>query len=163
MAKFLIQETLGAEVKTVRLGAGTGAANNLADTEVGKAVKLVGSSRYDLCAVGDQIEGRINSLEPATLDGYTIGSIQDEGYMAVTFDGSEAAGTGAIAVGDYVVAGTPTAKGTANTAGGFKVRKATTQPTDATCVLRFLWRVVSLGTANTGAVGTTGIIERVNG
>ena len=67
MAKFLITERLGQiEVNTVRLGLGTGAANFLTDKEAGKFVKLVGDSRYALCAVGDSIEGRITTInEPS--------------------------------------------------------------------------------------------------
>jgi hypothetical protein len=71
------------------------------------------------------------------------------------FDGSQAAGTGAIAIGDYVVAGAVVAKGT-GLSGYPKVRKATSQTPGP-----FAWRVVSLGTAGTGAVGTVGVIERI--
>lgn len=159
MAKFQLKETITAnlEAKTVRLGAGTGAANNLTDKEIGKPVKLVAESRFDLCASGDQIEGFIAAVETATQDGYTIGSYVDEGYKEVTFDGLQATpGTGAIAIGDYVVAGTAVAKGTALN-GPMKVCKATTQTG-----MYHAWRVVSLGTAGSGAVGTTGLIERVN-
>ena len=159
MPKFMIQETVTnhLEATTVRLGAGTGAVNNVTSAEVGKPVKLVGESRYYLCAAGDQIEGVIVAVENATQDGYSIGSIFDEGYKGVVFDGLQATpGTGVIAVGDYVVAGTPVAKGTA-LSGDMKVCKATTQTG-----MYHAWRVVSLGTAGTGAVGTTGVIERVN-
>jgi hypothetical protein len=160
-AKFLIKETiLSSKVKTVRLGAGTGAGNNVDDKERGKAVKLVGESRYDLCAAGDDIEAFITSVEVATADAYTIGGVADEGYKEVTFDGLQATpGTGAVAVGDYVVAGTAVAKGTALTTAQ-KVCKATDQA--AAKGSPFAWRVVSLGNAGTGAVGTVGIIERVS-
>jgi hypothetical protein len=95
-------------------------------------------------------------------------------------DGLQATpGTGAIAVGDYVVAGTATAKGT-SVAGYPKVCKATNQPgatvtsadnvvgninaaiakvVDSTKVAQFGWRVVSLD--GTTAVGQTATIERV--
>lgn len=159
MAKFQIKETiLNYTPKSVRLGAGTGSANNVDDKERNKAVKLVGESRYDLCAVGDAIEAFVTSVEGATADGYTIGGVaNDVGmYKAVTFDGLQGTpGTGAVAVGDYVVAGTAVAKGTALSVPQ-KVCKATSQTPGA-----FAWRVVSLGSAGTGAVGTTGIIERV--
>lgn len=174
MAKFQIQETAVNsydEAVTVRLGAGTGSSNNMTTAEVGKPVKLVGESRFDLCAAGDPIEGVIIAVETATQDGYTIGSIVDEGYKQVTFDGLQAtAGTGTIAIGDIVVAGTAVAKGTALT-GPMKVCKATNQPGavpgDLTAAgqqaknAMFAWRVVSLGAAGTGAVGTTGIVQRV--
>ena len=66
------------------------------------------------------------------------------------------AGTGTIAIGTYVVAGTPVAKGTALSA-AVKVRSATDQA--AAKAAPFKARVVSLGSAGTGAVGTTGIVE----
>ena len=157
MAKFMMQELVGVEPITTRLGAGTGAANNVTDKEVGKIVKLVGESRYNLAVVGDQIEGFITAVESATLDGYTIGSVQRKDRKTVTFDGLQATpGTGVVAVGDYVVSGTVVAKDTALSA-PVKVCKATTQTG-----MYFAWRVVSLGASGTGAVGTVGVIERVN-
>lgn len=73
------------------------------------------------------------------------------------FDGLQATpGIGVVAIGDYVVAGTITAAGTALTSYP-KVCKAT----GAGTTLNHKFRVVSLGTAGTGAVGTTGVIQRV--
>lgn len=143
------------DISTVRLGAGNAEAQRMDYREVGKLVKLAGESRYDLAAVGNEIEGTIYSVELAPQNGYTIGSVSTEGRLFVTFDGLQATpGTGAIAVGDFVVAGTPAAKGTALT-GYPKVCKATA----AGNTLNFKWRVVSLGSTGTGAVGTTGVIE----
>jgi len=158
MAKFMFQELVdGARHISARLGSAPDAAGRISDAEVGKFVKLAGESRLDLCVAGDQIEGRISAFEPATLDGYSFGSVQVEGRFAVTFDGVQATpGTGTIAIGDYVVCGTPAAKGTALTAPA-KVCKATA----AGNTLNFKWRVISLGAAGTGAVGTTGLIELV--
>lgn len=172
MPKFMFTELVDTnEIVTARLGAGTGASNHLTDKEVGKFVKLVGESRYNLCSAGDEIEGRIEAVETATLDNYTIGSVLKEGRFEVTFDGLQATpGTGSIAIGDYVVCGTPVAKDTALTFGTpAKVCKATdlsvaTTPAvnfPAGSNLRHKWRVVSLGAAGTGAVGTQGLIERV--
>ena len=145
--------------KSARLGAGTGAANNLTDSEVNKLVKLVGESRFDLAAVGNEIEGYLTSVETATQGGYSFGGYCDSGRMYVTFDGLQATpGTGTVAVGDFVVTGTAVAKGTALT-NAPKVCKATAAATG----IVFKWRVVSLGTAGTGAVGTVGVIERING
>ena len=158
MAKFMFTELVDiSDVFTARLGAGTGSANNLTDKEVGKFVKLTGESRYDLCAVGNEIEGIIVGIETATLDAYTIGSVLSEGRKEVTFDGLQATpGTGTVAIGDYVVCGTPVAKDTALSVPA-KVCKATA----AGSSLNHKWRVISLGSAGTGAVGTTGLIERV--
>ena len=158
--KFEITETIYSEkVKTVRLADGTytaSAANVYGDAEKGKAVKLVDASRYALCAVGDTIEGIINSINLGRYDDYSIGGIVSTGYKEVTFDGTQAAGTGAIAVGTYVVAGTPVAKGTAQST-PLKVRSATDQAVAKAAP--FKARVVSLGSAGTGAVGTVGIVE----
>lgn len=173
MPKFIFTELVDArdKVYTARCGAGTGTSNHWSDAEVGKLVKLAADSRYDLCAAGDPIDGVCVAVETATLDNYTIGSIRTTGRLEVTFDGSQAAGTGSLAVGDFVVAGTVSAKGTALTA-PVKVRRATYQPgvteagavgdvNDMLAVALRPWRVVSLGSAGTGAVGTTGIIERM--
>lgn len=161
MAKFLVTPLTGDhDVITARLGAGTGSANNLTDKEVGKFVKLVGESRYNLAAVGDEIEGFIDAIETATQDGYTIGSVCVEAeFKGVTFDGAQGTpGTGNIAVGDYVVVGTPVAKDTALVVGTpAKVCKATDQT--AAKNSPFACRVISLGSAGTGAPGTTGVIQ----
>lgn len=175
MAKFMIKETVingNEDAVTVRLGAGTGSANNVTSKEVGKPVKLAAESRFDLCAAGDPIESIVVAVENATQDGYSIGSVVPCGYKEVTFDGLQATpGTGTVAVGDYVVTGTVVAKDTALTA-AMKVCKATQQPGSVPADLTaaglqarnaaYAWRVVSLGTAGTGAVGTTGVIQRVN-
>jgi hypothetical protein len=161
MPKFIMTELVDARdnVFTSRLGAGTGAANQLTDKEVGKFVKQVAESRYDLCAVGDEIQGVISSVEAATQDNYTIGSVRSTGRKSVTFDCLQATpGTGVVAIGDFVVCGTPVAKDTGLAfPATAKVCKATAAPN----ALVYLWKVVSLGSAGTGAVGTTGLIERV--
>lgn len=157
MAKFKMQPLVGTEVDTARLGAGTGAANYVDDKEIGKFVKLVGDSQYNLCAAGDQIEGQIAAVETYTADDYSIGSVMSDGRCKVTLDGLQATpGTGVIAVGDYVVCGTIVAKATSLAGAYPKVCKATTQTG-----MYFAWRVVSLD--GTTAVGQTATIERVNG
>lgn len=173
MPKFQIQETIASTVaQTVRLGAGSGSSNWLTERETGKFVRLAGESRYNLCAVGDLIEGHILAVEGATADNFAIGSIAQNGVKEVTFDGLQATpGTGTIAVGDYVVCGTVVPKDTALSAPA-RVCRATIQPgttvagavgdvDDHIRAAMFAWRVVSLGSAGTGAVGTTGVIERV--
>ena len=158
MADFMFQPLVDLSTQeTARLGAGTGANNNLSDADRGKAVRLVGESRYDLCSVGNEIEGVITSVEVYTANGFTIGTVQRDKRVRVTFDGLQATpGTGTVAIGDYVVTGTVVAKGTALTV-PFRVCKAT----GAGTTLNHKWRVISLGTAGTGAVGTQGLIERV--
>lgn len=156
MAKFKMGVLVDTEVVTARLGAGSGSANYVDDKEIGKLVKLVGDSQYNLCSAGDQIEGQIAAVETYTADDYSIGSVQPEGRMRVTLDGLQATpGTGVIALGDYVVCGTVVAKGTSLAGAYPKVCKATTQTG-----MYFAWRVVSLD--GTTAVGQTALIERVS-
>lgn len=144
---------------TVRLGAGNSAVNNFKQQDTGKIVKLAGESQFDLAAVGDEIEGFVSSVEAATQNGWSIGGVQSVGMMWVTADGLQGTpGTGAIAVGDYVLAGTATPLNTALTAYA-KVVKATTQASAK--ATPYAWRVLSLGAAGTGAVGTTILIGRV--
>lgn len=140
----------------VRLGAGALPANNLTQVELGKFAKLVGESRYDLAAVGNDIEAVISAVELATQDGFTIGAIQEPDFLNVVFDGAQATpGTGTLVIGDIVVAGTPVAKDTALTSFA-KVCKATTPAN-----VIYKWRVVSLGAVGTGAVNTVGVIARI--
>ena len=156
---FLVPTAPTPTAKAVRLGAGAGPSNNLTYLEDGKIVKVSGESRYDLAAVGNEIEGIILSgQEGGTQNGFTIGSIVDTGRAYATADGIQATpGTGTIAIGDYVVTGTVVAKGTALGNAFPKVCKATA----AGNTLNYKWRVVSLGTVGTGAVGTQIVIERI--
>ena len=174
MAKFKLKELVGSQPITVRLGVGSvysTPANAYTDKEIGKFVKLSGDSAYVLCAVGDPIQAVITGVESYNADDFSIGSVDATGRKRVLLDGSEAAGTGSIAIGDYVVAGTPVAKDTALTiTTPPKVRKATNQPGavpgDLTAAGKqalnsiFAWRLVSFDSA--GAVGDFGVIERVN-
>jgi len=174
MAKFKLKELIGSQPITVRLGAGSvysTPANAYTDKEIGKFVKLSGDSAYVLCAVGDPIQAVITGVETYNADDFSIGSVDATGRKRVLLDGSEAAGTGSIAIGDFVVAGTPVAKDTALTiTTPPKVRKATNQPGavpgDLTAAGKqalnsiFAWRLVSFDSA--GAVGDFGVIERVN-
>lgn len=154
MAKFQMKELVVNDVVTARVGAGSGAANHVTDKEIGKPVKLVGDSQYNLAAAGDQIEGFLVGVETYTADDFTIGSVQVDGRRRVTLDGLQATpGTGTCAVGDFVVAGTAVAKDTALSVPP-KVCKATTQTG-----MYFAWRIVAL--EGTGAVGQVAVIERV--
>lgn len=159
MAKFQFGVTLNelAQIETARVADGTGAANQLADADVGKFVKLAGDSQFGLCAVGNEIEGVLDSINSGpTQDGYQLGGVRRNGRVKVTLDGLQATpGTGTIAIGDYVVAGTVVARGTSLAGAPPKVCKATAAATG----LVQLWRVVAL--YGTGAVGQLALIERV--
>lgn len=145
---------------TVRLGAAATTAENYSVADEGKIVKLAGESRFVLAVAADEIEGFITSVEAATQNGWSIGGVNLGDPQWVTADGLQATpGTGVIAVGDYVLAGTITAKGT-KLAQYPKVVKATTQANVKTSP--FSWRVVSLGPVGTGAVGTAIVIARAS-
>ena len=158
--KFFRGETLPTtEATTVRLGVqGT----PYKDLELGKFVKLgPADSQFILCDVGDNIGAFITSVSQATSDGYSIGGIQEEDCKYAVADGSQAAGTGILAIGDFVVCGTVVPRGTGLGNSYAKVRKSTLQPADAGFIAAYpnFWRVVSLGVAGTGAVGTQVLIE----
>lgn len=178
LAHYIVPTGPSPDQTTARMGADATTAENYSDKEIGKAVKLSGESCYVLCAAGDPIEGLISAVDLATSAGWTIGAVQTHAKGAnnrvfATADGLQATpGTGTLAVGDYVVCGTVVAKGTAIASTAyFKVCKATVQigatPADLAAagaqILASLhaWRVVSLGRAGTGAVGTTIVIEPV--
>lgn len=184
MAKFQMGVTLSPYIinDTARVGGAAGA-NKLQKEDNGKLLKLAGDSRYDLCAVGDRIEGVLTVAGDlvAIQDGYQLGSVRKEGRFVATADGSQAAGTGSLAIGDVVVCGTPLAAGTALTfPAGPKVRKATNQPGGAITIAdnvqatlqtaltaaadqiknaQFSWRVVAI-LSGTGAVGDRVLVER---
>lgn len=145
--------------QTVMLGAGQGSANNMSSVDADKLVKLVADSRYDLCVAGDEIEGTIVAVEQATQNGYSIGSVAKykAGQMMFALaDGLQATpGTGTLAIGNIVVAGTVTAKGTALTT----YPKVCVATTPANVVHK--WRVVALSDSGSGAVGQRVTIERV--
>lgn len=185
-AHFIAPQVPLAEAITVRLGQ-TSAKFTTADQ--GKFVKLTAESRFELCAAGDPIEAVVVAVETASSGGYSVGSIVKQGILFVTADGLEATpGTGTIALGDVVVTGTVVARNTALTEFA-RVCKATNQPgttvvstlagadtaaavktvldaalvkvADAQANGLHAWRVVSLGSAGTGAVGTIIAVERV--
>jgi hypothetical protein len=169
MPKFQMTELVGYNTFTARVSAAAGDAalasvfNDI--TERGKPVKLAADSRYVLAVAGDRIESIIESVNAATSDGYSVAALRDCSgpgrFLKVTLAGSQAAGTGAITVGTYVLCGALVAKDTALSA-PMNVVSATDQT--AARAGAFAWRVVALGLANTaatGAVGTRALIERV--
>jgi hypothetical protein len=182
MAKFKMGPEGPVEATTARVRAANGT-TLLVDADVGKLVKFSTiESEYRLAAVGDKIDGVVVAIAPAKQDGISIGSVQTESRLNCICEGSQAAGTGSMAIGDRVVCGTVVVAGTAMTAtNGPKVRTATNQPgavvdvgatvnqttvnaalalvADQMLILQKEWRVISLG--NAGAVGDTCVIERV--
>lgn len=158
MAKFQFNTNLSQldEYVTARLGDGATGVNLFTDADVGKFVKLIADSQYGLTAVGNEIEGIVNSgPEGSTYDGFAVGTVRKTGRALAILDGLQATpGTGTVAVGDYVVTGTVTARGTLLPSHP-KVCKATA----AASAMVFKWRVVAL--YGTGAVGQLALIEKV--
>lgn len=159
MPKFTLQPVINeVKARTVRFGAGTGTANYFDDKELGKFVNLVAESRYNLSAVGAEIEGWVGAVDVAPSDNFSTGTLLYGSLKQATADGLQATpGTGTIAVGDYVLVGTVVAKGTALT-GPARVVKATDQTVSKNTP--YAARVVSLGSGN-GAVGTVIVIEHL--
>jgi hypothetical protein len=159
MPKFAFKESFNEIIscKVSALAADTAGlvAGYLTDADVGKGVKLGATDRYILALDGDEIEGFLVSVESATIDGYTFGSIVKTGNKEITFQGA------GIVIGSIVVFGTPIAKGTALTVPpavklGAAIAASQAKPygwNPSTHV----WRVIS----GTGVAGTQGIIERV--
>lgn len=159
MAKFLITPTTDSrKTITARLG-GNASNTRFTDVDVGKGVKLIGDSNYGLLSAADPIEGICSSVETGVYDGYAIGGVQTKGYVNATAYGLQATpGVGVIAVGEYVYAAAPAAVQVAETLSTtLRVVSATTQATAAG--LPYKARVVSLGSAGTGAVGTAIVFE----
>lgn len=160
MPKFQMTELVAdGDLQTTRFGAGTGAANHWDNKEVGKPVKSVSDSRHDLCAVGDPIEGFVTAVDPATLDDFTVGTVQKGGRKTVIADGLQATpGTGTIELGSYVVASTAVAKGTALASPpNPKVVKATDQPGVAVVLADNLVATINAGLVKIAAQFKNGI------
>ena len=159
MAKFLITPTTQSErIITARVGANA-ANTRFTDVDVGKGVKLTGDSQYNLLSAADPIEGICTSVETGVYDGYVLGGVQTKGYVDATAYGLQATpGVGVIAIGEYDYAAAPAAVQVSETLSTtIRVVSATNQATAAAAV--FKARVVSLGSAGTGAVGTAIVIE----
>lgn len=158
MTAFLFQPVVPLpDDATQNAALGVNPAGKLTDKDIGKALKLIGDSRYGVVADGDEIEAVLLSIEPFTVnDGYGFGTIQTKERVVASN-----AGAGAIAVGATVLAAAQPAVGTeitTLTTGTQTGVKPT--PVKAGAPTKFLWRVVSLLGGN-GGVGTTILIERI--
>ncbi len=124
---------------TENLGDNTG---QYSDNDIGKAVKYSGDTVV-LCASGDEILGFVQSVEPGTKDGHSIGSIRKDGRA----EALDEAGT--LVVGDFVTAGT------AGTLGTSSLNNVLVAGTPASNVR--LWEVIRAGSG----AGTVVLLERV--
>lgn len=88
MARFTLKPNVGENVyKTFK------AALAITDLDVGKPVKVAAGDEVALCADGDQIYGFIQSVEPATVDGKKLVTVQTEGRLYVILSGASALNT----------------------------------------------------------------------
>lgn len=147
MTAFAFNETVPTEVISTALGTGSG--NVFVTADVGKAVKLGTAQNYVLVTAGNEIEAFVSSVEPFTVNsGYSFGGVVSEGFKAAVVGANQ--GVTPMAVGDYVVADTQTALGTA---GAAAVKTGT--PT------KFFWRCVRI-ISGAGAAGSAVLLQRVD-
>lgn len=159
MTDFAFGENVTDAIKdTVSAALGAAANSGIGEKELNKAYKMGTAQNYVPCADGDPIEGFVNAVEPWTVNGgFSFGSIQRRGRKTV----QNGAGQAQLAVGDYVVAYTQTAIGTAGLA---QVKKATATAAADDGALNnaglYAWRVIRILTG-TGVAGDQVLIERV--
>lgn len=159
MTTFTYGENVTDAIKdTVSAALGAAASSGIGQNDVGKAYKLGTANNYVPCADGDRIEGFVVAIEPFTVNNlFSFGSVQRGGRKTV----QNGAGQAQLAVGDYVVAFTQVAIGTAGLA---QVKKATaTAAADdgaLTNAAPFHWRVIRIVTG-TGVAGDQVLVERV--
>jgi hypothetical protein len=147
MSTFIFQE-LATDNEVIQACLGTAANAKLNDNDVGKPVKLGTAHNYVLCAVGNEIEGFVDSINPETYnDGFSFGGVATEGRKTCKVDSTQ---TGTLIVGEYVVSGTTSA---ANTADAYPLVVQGT-PTN------FKWRVIE-NLTGTGVAGDLVLIEKV--
>ncbi len=163
MTTFVFGENVTEAIKdTVSAALGAAAASGIGQKDLDKAYKMGTAQNYVPCADGDPIEAFVNAVEPFTVNqGFSFGSVQRRGRKTVQNGAAQAT----LAVGDYVVAFTQVAIGTAGLA---QVKKAATTadvdatPTPDTVAIQtpYRWRVVRILTG-TGVAGDQILIERV--
>lgn len=150
-----------ADVVAAALGASAGAKFVAAD--IGKPVKLGTANNYILCSADDEIEGFVQSLEAFTVnDGFSFGGILRNTRVVAKVD---AAQSGTLTTGEYAVAGTSSALGTADTYPLVKqVAAAVLADGGATVLgpygLMHKWRVIRV-VSGTGVAGDLVLLEKV--
>lgn len=146
MTTFAFTELVPTE-KVLSTALGPDANTKFADADVGKAVKLGTANNYVAVVADDEIEGFVTSIEPFTVNsGFSFGGVVVSGRVTAEVGANQ--GVTPMAVGDYVVADTPVALGTAG-----KAKVKTGAPS------MYLWRCIRI-ISGTGAAGSTVLLER---
>lgn len=107
------------------------------DNDRNKAVKRTASGAMLLCEDGDDIEGFVDSLEPATVDGLSHGVCvmhAPQVRMYVTGEG--------LNFGDYVVSGAQTGPGKSNLRLNHRLNQYGTTVVKKGNPVNFKWRVI---------------------
>ena len=112
MTTFVFDETVPTPPKLQACLGPDASTKFKSDYDLGKPVKLGSAQNYVLCVDGDEIEGYVTSVEATTYNsGFSFGGVQRNGWMT-----AEVIGATSMAVGNYAVAGTQVALGTAGAA-----------------------------------------------
>jgi len=149
-----------ADIISAALGATAGL---FSDTDVGQAVKMGVASDYVQAVDGDELEGFVTSVEVVTVNaGMSFGSVQRNMRVVAQVASNEG---GTMAVGDFVVVGTPIALGTANGKPQVKIGVAASQLTSANYTYtektpnNHMWKCIRL-VSGTGVAGDSVLLER---
>jgi len=146
MTTFAFTELVPTE-KVLSAALGPDANTKFADADVGKAVKMGTAQNYVAVAAGNDIEGFVTSIEPYTVNsGFSFGGVVVSGRVKAEVGANQ--GATPMAVGDYVVADTPVALGTAGKA---KVKTGTPA--------KYFWRCIRI-ISGTGVAGDSVLLER---
>jgi hypothetical protein len=158
MATFKFRQLVNsplANIRTAKLG--VNAATTLGSVDVGKSVKLDDEDNYVVCADGDYIDGIVVAVSSGGTVGLAnLGSVQLNREIQVQVAANQ---SGNVAVGEFLVAGTPLAIGVAGLA---QVKNIAAPANEAALVLAYgqpNWRVLSI-VSGTGAAGDTILMER---
>jgi hypothetical protein len=149
MTTFVFTELVNSpHADVVSAALGVNAAGKFSDKDIGKPVKMAANNNYVLCALNDEIEGFVKSVEALTTnDGFSFGSVMKNTRVTAQVD---AAQTGTLVVGELCAAGTSAALGTANT------YPKVIQGTPA----NHKWRVIR-NISGTGVAGDLVLIEKI--
>jgi hypothetical protein len=158
MTTFAFGENVTDAIKdTVSAALGASASSSIGQNDLNKAYKMGTAQNYVPCANGDPIEGFVNAVEPFTVNNlFSFGAVQRRGRKTVQNGAAQAQ----LAVGDFVVAFTQLAIGTAGYA---QVKKATaTAAADDGALSNagvYAWRVIRILSGN-GSAADLVLVER---
>ena len=161
MTSFVFTETVPTKLESAALGPNS--STKFSDKDLNKAVKLGTANNFVLATEGDDIDGFVKAIEPFTVnDGFSFGSVVRAGRV-LAMVGTNQVST--MAVGDYVVADTQVALGTAGmakvkTGVAFSQLGSGTYAVTRQTPLHSMWRCIRI-VSGTGAAGDQVLLERI--